>query len=491
MMDPEYQGNGEALRATPAAGQHRVPPHDLEAEKAVLSGLLLDNHAIHTVYTEIKPEDFYHPAHEALYRAMVALKDDNVPVDLHTLSDHLSTHSLMESVGGLVGLMEIADYEATAANVVYHARIVSDKAIKRRLIAIATEIVESGYEGEDIGSRLLDQAESKIFDISKEEGRTSFTSIKDEMAATFDYIDMVMARNGEISGLTTGFRDLDQILGGLQPGELTVLAARPSMGKTALALTIAQNASKKVGARAAVFSLEMTTQSLVVRMLMSEAGVDQSALRKGYLSHADHRKLMKAADVLNQAPIFIDDSGSVTILEIKAKCRRLAAESGLDLIIVDYLQLVYGDTKGERKDLEIASISRGLKALSKELNCPVLALSQLNRGPEQRDPDKRRPMMGDLRESGAIEQDADVIAFIYRDVVYNKNTEDPDIAEVIIAKQRNGPVGTVKLKFEGRYARFTDSELVTYRDEGQAPPAYEGDGFVGPDDGSAGADDFY
>lgn len=478
---------GEAV--SQSTGQRRTPPHDIEAEKAVLSGLLLDNHAIYTVYTEIKPEDFYHPAHEALYRAMVTLKDENIPVDLHTLSDHLKTKNLLESVGGTVALMEIADYEATAANVVYHARIIRDKAVKRHLIHVATEIVESGYEGEDAGSRLLDAAESKIFDIGRKEGRSAFASLKSEMPATFDYIDMVMARNGEISGLSTGFRDLDQITGGLQRGEMIVLAARPSMGKTALALTIAQNASKKSGAKCAVFSLEMTTQSLVVRLLMAEAGVDQSALRKGYLSHSDYRRLVDAADILEKAPIYIDDTGGITILEIKAKCRRLAAEiGGLDLVVVDYLQLVAGDGKDSRKDLEVGEISRGLKLLSKELNCPVLALAQLNRGPEQRDPDKRRPMMGDLRESGAIEQDADVIAFIYRDEYYNKATEEPGIAEIIFAKQRNGPTGTIKLKFEARHARFADANEVTYRDENEAAPSFDSGEFVGPDDVSYGHD---
>jgi len=465
------------------AGAHRVPPHDLEAEKAALSGLLLDNHALHTICTEIKPEDFYHPGHEMLYRAILALGDENTPVDLTTLGAYLKTHNQLEAVGGAAYLLEIAEFEATAANVVYYARIIRDKAIKRRLIGVATEIVESAYEAEDVGSKLLDEAESKIFDIGKEDSTTRFQSLKSEMTPTFDYIDKLMERNGEISGVTTGFRDLDQMTGGLQPGELIIIAARPSMGKTALALAIAQNAAKKVGAKTAIFSLEMTTRSLIVRLLMAEARVDQSALRRGFLAHADYRKLQQAADVLNRAEIFIDDGGAISILEIKAKCRRLAAElKGLNLVVVDYLQLVHGERRGERKDLEIASISRGLKALAKELHCPVVALSQLNRGPEQRDPDKRRPMMGDLRESGAIEQDADVIAFIYRDVVYNKSTETPEIAEIILAKQRNGPQGTVKLKFEDRYAHFKDADRLTERDEDAVPPPFAREGFVGPDD---------
>jgi replicative DNA helicase len=286
------------------------------------------------------------------------------------------------------------------------------------------------------------------------------------MPGTFDYVEAIVDRGGELTGIPTGFGDVDKMTGGLQPGELIIVASRPSMGKTALALNIARNAALEHQKKVAVFSLEMTTRSLILRLLASEARVDLSTLRTGFLPTFARGNLATAGSKLSQAEIWIDDSGMATILEIKAKCRRLKAERGLDLVMLDYLQLASADGPRDRKDLEIAEISRGLKALAKELHLPVVALSQLNRGPEQRNPDQRRPILGDLRESGAIEQDADVIAFIYRDVVYNKETEDPNLAELDIAKQRNGPTGIVKLHFEGRYARF---ENRSERPDG-APP---------------------
>jgi len=450
----------------PDAVGGRVPPHDLAAERAVLSALLVDNRAFDEVCTEVKAEDFYHPAHQIVYKAMVAIHDDEKPVDLITLSSHLNAQKRLDAIGGTVYLGEIADFEATAANVVHHAQIVRDKAVKRHLIQVATEIIEVGYEETEEAERLLDVAESKIFDISKEKSRTRFASLHDELPGTFDYIEAIMERGGELTGVPTGFKDFDKTTGGLQPGELIIIASRPSMGKTALALNIACHAALHHQKKVAFFSLEMTTRSLILRLLASEAEIDLSTLRTGFLPKHAFDKLSAAGSKLSQAEIRIDDSGTATILEIKAKCRRLKAERGLDLVMVDYLQLASADGRRDRKDLEIAEISRGLKALAKELQLPVVALSQLNRGPEQRDPDKRRPILGDLRESGAIEQDADVIAFIYRDVVYKKETEDPNLAELIIAKQRNGPTGTVKLHFEGRCAHFRDR---TDRPEDAAP----------------------
>jgi replicative DNA helicase len=461
----------------------RVPPHDLAAEKAILSALLIDDRALDEVCAEVKAEDFYHPAHQVVYKAMVALHDDEKPVDLITLSDRLNAQKRLDAIGGTVYLGEIADFEATAANVVHHARIVRDKAVKRHLIQVATEIVEVGYEESEAAERLLDVAESKIFDISKEKSRTSFARLHDEMPGTFDYVEAIMERAGDLTGLPTGFQDVDEITGGLQPGELIIIASRPSMGKTALALNIARNAARDHRKKVAFFSLEMTTRSLILRLLASEAKIDFSTLRKGFLPKSAYERLTEAGAKLSRAEIWIDDSGTATILEIKAKSRRLKAERGLDLVVVDYLQLASADGRRDRKDLEIAEISRGLKALAKELQLPVVALSQLNRGPEQRDPDKRRPILGDLRESGAIEQDADVIAFIYREVVYKKETEDPNLAELIIAKQRNGPTGTVNLHFEGRYAHFEDR---SGRPDGAAPRS---SGFVTPRDGGFDGDD--
>jgi replicative DNA helicase len=475
---------GQSRREHGEAGAlGRVPPHDLAAEKAVLSAMLIDSRSFHEVYGEVKHEDFYHPAHQALYKAMVSLHDDQKPVDLITLNEYLTANKRLDTIGGHVYLAEIADFEATAANVVHHARIVRDKAVKRRLIQAATEIVETGYEEGEAAERLLDVAESKIFDISKENSRSSFARLHDEMPGTFDYVEAIMNRGGDLTGLATGFRDVDEMTGGLQPGELIIIAARPSMGKTALALNMARNAALDHEKKVAVFSLEMTTRSLILRLLASEAEIDFSTLRRGFLANSAYRRLTEAGDKLSRAEIWIDDSGTATILEIKAKCRRLKAERGLDLVVVDYLQLASADGRRDRKDLEIAEISRGLKALAKELQIPVLALSQLNRGPEQRDPDKRRPILGDLRESGAIEQDADVIAFIYRDVVYNRETADPKLAELIIAKQRNGPTGTVRLHFEGRYAHFED------RSGREEDPAMPGGGFAAPDRRYVGGDD--
>jgi replicative DNA helicase len=435
---------------------HRVPPHDLEAEKAVLSALLLDNDAIHSVYTEVRPEDFYHPAHRQLFLSMLSLQDSNQPVDLHTLGDYLNSQKTLDAIGGPVFLAEIADYEATAANVVHHARIVRDKSVKRSLISVATEIAESGYDQTDAADHLLDSAENKIFEIGQQKARTAFRSLHDEMDDALDYVENLIQRSGELTGVPTQFRDFDELTGGLQPGELIVIAARPSMGKTALALNIARNAAIEHRKKVAIFSLEMTKRALALRLLASEASFDFSGIRKGFGRPEDLRKLTEAGGRLAEADIWIDDSGMIAILEIKAKCRRLASERGLDMVIVDYLQLAHSDTPNQRKDLEIGEISHGLKALAKELDIPVIALSQLNRGPEQRDPDKRRPNMGDLRESGAIEQDADVIAFIYRDEVYNPTEENHGVAELIIAKQRNGPTGTVKLQFSARYATFHD-----------------------------------
>jgi replicative DNA helicase len=467
-------------QAEGGAAPGRVPPHDLDAERSVLSALLLDPRAFHDVSLEVGIDDFYHPAHQTLYRNMLAIHEEGRPVDLITLSEQLNSRKQLDQIGGTVFLAEVADFAATAANVTHHAKLVRDKAVKRRLAAVAAEIVESAFEDQGNAGELLDFAESRVFEVSKAQSRSSFQSLHDEMPGTFDYVEAIMNRGGELTGIPTGFRDLDQMTGGLQAGELIVIAARPSMGKTAFALNIARNAAVDHSKKVAVFSLEMTTRSLIIRLLSSEAAIDFSSLRKGFLPMTDYRRLQTAADKLTAAEIWIDDSGSLDILEVKAKSRRLDAEHGLDLVILDYLQLAHAEGQRTRKDLEIAEISKGLKALAKELDIPVIALSQLNRGPEQRDPDKRRPMMGDLRESGAIEQDADVIAFIYRDVVYNKDCDDPRLAEIIIEKQRNGPTGTVKLDFEGRFARF--SNRAAREDDMGAGP---GGGFTPPGDGFA------
>ncbi|MCZ6782629.1 MAG: replicative DNA helicase [Proteobacteria bacterium] len=458
----------------------RVPPHDLEAERAVLSAVLLDNSAVHEIASRLVPDDFYHPAHQVLYQAILALDHDNRPVDLITLSEHLTSHKLLDRVGGPIALAEIADFEATAANVVHYAGIVRDKSVKRSLIQVATEIVAMGYEETASSNELLDSAESRIFSLGEEKAQTTLRPLHEEMHDAVDHVEALMARGGDLTGLATGFKNFDELTGGLQPGDLIILAARPAMGKTALALNIARNVAVDLRKNVAVFSLEMTTRALVLRMLSSEAQVDFAAFRKGLISVDAHDSLVRAAGELAEANIWIDDSGASTVMEMRAKCRRLRAKRGLDLVIVDYLQLAHGDKRTDSREQEISEISRGLKALAKELGLPVIAISQLNRGPEMRKAEDKRPMLADLRESGAIEQDADVIGFIYRDVLYNRDTEYEDLAELIVAKQRNGPVDTVRLKFEGRYARFRD-----WTQDDFGGPGGRGGGFTGPPGGES------
>ena len=454
----EGRGHSAPVRGgerSPSSAGDRVPPHDSQAEKAVLSAILLDNESIYEIAGDLKPDDFYVPAHRRLFSAMTSLKDANQPVDLTTLSDYLKSRDLLDAIGGAVVLADIADYEATAANIAHYSRIVRDRSIKRGVIHTATEIVNLGYDPASPADRLLDTAESKIFALSQAKASATLSPLSTEMHAAIDHIDLLMSRSGELTGLATGLPAFDEMTGGLQPGDLVVLAARPSMGKTALALNIARNAAVDHGKKVAVFSLEMTSRSLVLRLLSSEAEVDFSAFRSGLIALEAHARLVAAAGKLANSAIYIDDGGAPSILEIRAKSRRLHAQHGLDMVIVDYLQLAHGDQHTQSREQEISEISRGLKGLAKELDIPVIALSQLNRGPENRKEDKR-PMLSDLRESGAIEQDADVIGFIYRDVVYNRDTEHEDLAELIIAKQRNGPTGLIKMKFEGRFARFSE-----------------------------------
>ncbi len=474
-----WQQPGTAPRTSSEDPRKRVPPSDINAEKAVLSAILLDNNAIHGIVTEVSADDFYHPAHQALYRSMVELKDQNQPVDLTTLADYLKSNDLLAAIGGAVSLAEIADYEATAANITHYARIVRQKSVKRGLISVASEIVGLGYDDSQNSGQLLDTAESKIFALSQEQARSTLSPLNTEVQSAISHIEMLMDRGGDLTGLPTGYSVLDQMTGGLQDGDLFIIAARPSMGKTAFALNLARNVAVTGGGRVAIFSLEMTTQSLVMRLLSSEAQVDGSGFRNGFIPKESYNGLVAAADRLSNAEIWIDDSPAPTVLEMRAKCRRMHAQQGLDLVIVDYLQLAHGDSNTQSREQEISEISRGLKGLAKELKIPVIALSQLNRGPETRKDDKR-PILADLRESGAIEQDADVIAFIYRDVVYNPETTDQDLAELIIRKQRNGPTGTVKLEFLRRFALFREWPL----DNANEP--YSAQGGRGFDAGDAG-----
>jgi replicative DNA helicase len=434
----------------------RVPPQNIEAEQSVLGAILLDNEAINQAIEILTAEDFYRESHREIFRAMVALSERNQPVDAITLTDALRTGGVLESVGGVGYIAELAACVPTAANAGHYARIVREKALLRSLASISTEIASGAYDAPPNVDEYLDESEHKIFEISERRIRQSFHSMPELTRESIRLLERLYERKELVTGVPTGFLDLDRLTAGLQPADLIVIAARPSMGKTALALNIAAHAATECEPRVgvALFSLEMSKEQLVLRMLCAEGRVDSSKARAGYLGERDFPKLAQAAARLSEAPIFIDDSSDTSPIVLKAKCRRLMRErnANLGLIIIDYLQLMRSARPGESREKEIAEISRSMKALAKELKVPVVALSQLNRQVETR-PD-RRPLLADLRESGAIEQDADVIAFIYRDEMYHRDSREPGVAEVIIAKQRNGPTGTAKLTYLTQFTRF-------------------------------------
>lgn len=443
---------------------YKIPPQNLEAEQSVLGAILLENDALNSVMEILQKSDFYSESHRKIFSAMLDLYERNEPVDLITLSTQLKDKNLLEDIGGASRLASLVDSVPSAANIAYYAKIVKEKAILRGLIGTATEIANRCYDtaGSDV-ENILDEAEHDIFEISSNKTRTSFSPIREIIKDSFRTIEKLYEKKKLVTGVPTGFEKIDNITSGLQKSDLIIIAGRPSMGKTAFALDIARHAAIKERVHVAVFSLEMSKEQLVIRMLSSEAGVDSQRLRKGFLGETDWPKLTAAAGKLSEAPIFIDDTPAITALEVKAKARRLKAESGLGLIILDYLQLMRSPRFKDSREQEISEISRSLKALAKELNVPVVALSQLNRKVEDRT--NKRPQMADLRESGAIEQDADVIAFIYRDEVYNRSEDNPErgIAEINIGKQRNGPVGTAKLVFLEKYTCF---ENLALSDEG-------------------------
>ncbi|NPU85757.1 MAG: replicative DNA helicase [Syntrophaceae bacterium] len=436
------------------ASLHRIPPQNLEAEQSILGGILLDNHALNPVLEVLDFKDFYSEAHRRIFKAIVELSDRNDPVDLITLSNLLKEKKQLDPVGGTAYLASLVDNVPSAANVAFHARIVKEKAILRGLIGTATEILGKSYDASADVDQVLDEAEHAIFEISERKIRPTFWPFKTIIKESIRTIEKLYERKELVTGVPTGFERIDELTSGLQKSDLIIVAGRPSMGKTAFALNIARNAATLSGVPVAVFSLEMSKEQLALRMLASEAKVDSQRIRKGFLGETDWPKLIAAAGQLSEALIFIDDTPALSVLEMKAKARRLKAENGLGLVILDYLQLMKGGGSRDSREQEISEISRSLKALAKELSVPVIALSQLNRKVEDRT--NRRPQMADLRESGAIEQDADVIAFIYRDEVYNRTEDNPEkgIAEIIIGKQRNGPTGTVKLAFLEKYTCF-------------------------------------
>jgi len=452
-----------------SASIQKLPPQNLEAEKAVLGGILLDNAAINRVLEEMQPDDFYKEIHRKIFAGMVDLSDANEGIDLISLPERLQKKGTLAAIGGVSYLTDIMNSVDTAANIHYHAKIVHEKALLRQLITTATDIVTQGFEDQEGGgvTHLLDHAEKVIFAISDRRIRATFTPMRELVKQSFEVLERISEH--EVTGLSTGFLDLDKMTSGFHPSDLIIVAGRPSMGKTAFALGIAQHVALERRSTVGIFSLEMAKEQLGLRMLCSEARVDAQKMRSGHAGRLTARQmkdLVHAAGKLSEAPIYIDDSPSLTILEMRAKARRLKSEHGLSLIIVDYLQLVQGSpgAKSESRQQEISDISRSLKALAKELSIPVIALSQLSRAVETRPEKKKRPILADLRESGAIEQDADLVLFIYREEVYDpcKCPREGEClcgkrkgtAEIIIGKQRNGPTGDVMLAFMDRYTRF-------------------------------------
>ncbi|WP_018873809.1 replicative DNA helicase [Thioalkalivibrio sp. ALJ16] len=447
----------------------RVPPHSEEAEQAVLGGLMLDNAAWDRVADRITAEDFYRHDHRLIFRAVSSLADRNAPFDMVTVSEQLDRTAELEEAGGMAYLGRLASETPSAANIVAYADIVRERSILRSLISVGTEIADSAYRPEGRESKeLLDVAEQKVFRIAEQgaRGAQGFRGMKPLLAAAVNQIEELYESDNPITGVATGYEDLDRLTSGLNPGDLVIVAGRPSMGKTSFAMNIAEYVAMKNAEPVAIFSMEMPGEQLAMRLLSSMGRINQQKLRSGRLEDGDWPRLTSAVQMLSNAPLFIDDTPALSPTELRARTRRLMREhKGLKLIVVDYLQLMQFPGSGESRAHEISEISRGLKALAKELSVPMIALSQLNRSLEQR-PNKR-PVMSDLRESGAIEQDADIIAFVYRDEVYNDESPDKGTAEIIIAKQRNGPIGTVRLTFRGQFTRFENYAPDVYGEVGQ------------------------
>ena len=435
----------------------KVPPHDEDAEQAVLGSMLTDNDAVMAAVEVLKEDAFYREDNKIIYQAILNLYSKSEPIDIITLKDELESMGKFEQVGGFEYLASLPDKVPTTANVQKYIKIVEEKSVLRNLIKTANEIIELGYNPTEDVEDIMDGAEKKIFDIMQSKNTKSYTPIKDVLVESFTNLEKLYNQKQHVTGVPTQFYDLDDKTAGLHGSELILVAARPAMGKTAFALNIATNAALRANVPVAIFSLEMSKDQLVNRMLCSEAMVDSNKVRTGKLDEEDWTKLAEAIGPLSEAGVYIDDTPGISVMEIRTKCRKLKMEKNIGLVVIDYLQLISGSNKrnGSREP-EISEISRSLKVLAKELNVPVIALSQLSRAVEQRD--DHRPMLSDLRESGAIEQDADIVMFLYRDDYYNKESAEKDIAEVIIAKQRGGSTGTVKLYWMGNYTKFVNIE---------------------------------
>jgi replicative DNA helicase len=447
MVDRQFQNKQDP-------SLYKIPPQSIEAEESLLSGILIDNNTLLDIIDIISPEDFYRSAHQKIFSGIVELFSKNEPVDLVTLTNALKERGNLEEIGGATYLATLVDTVPLAVNAKHYAKIVHDKASLRRLIERANEIAKECFEDRGNVDEIIDFAESSIFEISKNKHKQSYYPISEIIDGNIETLEERQGNKALVTGVPTGFTRLDNLISGLQQSELIILAARPSMGKTALALNIARNAAVDANVPVAIFSLEMSKEQLSMRLLCSEARIDSSRLRGGFFSMEDWRKLTDAAGVLSDTSIFIDDTPDISGMEIRAKARRLKMEKDIGLVIIDYLQLMKGRMSAERRDLEISEISRSLKALAKELGVPVMALSQLNRMLEQRN--DKQPRLSDLRESGALEQDADVVAFIYRDEIYNSDENNPKkgTADILIRKNRNGPIGEATLTFLDSYTRF-------------------------------------
>ncbi len=435
----------------------KVPPRDINAEEAILGCMLFDKEGLAKGIENINAEEFYKPNSKVLFEAMKALYNSNSPVDAITIGDKLNQMGVIEKIGGIEYLAKISNTVFTSSKIESYIEIVKNAYIRRRLIKISNEIEQASFRGEASVNQLIELAEKSIFSVVENIRSTEFADISDILVSAISKIELLANSKGAITGVPTGFMDLDKETSGFQKADLILLAARPSMGKTALALNIAQNMAIKYDKKVAIFSLEMSKEQLINRMICSEALIDSNKLRTGDLNSGDWKKLIESVPILSKASIYIDDTASISVTELRSKCRKLKIEKGLDIIFIDYLQLMVSGSRSENRQQEVSEISRTLKAIARELNVPVVALSQLSRGVESRQ--DKRPMLSDLRESGAIEQDADIVSFLYRDEYYNNDTEHKNIAELIIAKQRNGPTGTVKLTWLSKYTKFGDTEI--------------------------------
>lgn len=436
----------------------RSLPQSLEAEQSVIGAMIIDKSAIAKALEKLNEEDFYRDGHKVIFKAIREMFSKDMAVDLVTLLEYLKSTDMLEKAGGVTYISEVSSSVITTANLEAYIKIVEEKSTLRKLIKSATSIIEESYNKQDKVEEVLDLAQKKIFDLAEKQGSNDYESLANVLERGFLEIERLFNNKGSITGVGSGIRDLDAKTSGFQKGDMVLIAARPSMGKTTFSLNIAEHAALREGKSVVIFSLEMSKEQLAYKLLCSEANVDMLKLRTGNLDDDDWERIARATGPLSKAKIYIDDTAGLSVMEMRSKCRKIKMEHGIDMILIDYLQLMSGSSGSESRQQEVSEISRSIKALAKEMECPVIALSQLSRAPEQRA--DHRPMLSDLRESGSIEQDADVVMFLYRDEYYNKETEDKNIGECIIAKQRNGPVGTVKMAWIGAHSKFANLELV-------------------------------